>query len=74
MANLKQQILEEVIDALQNEFTKASQESTISLSKTPLTIDAVCESSRAVGNLNGISVSLNVVRELWRSAINWEDK
>lgn len=74
MINKKQEILQEVIRTLEVELTKAHEESKKALSVTPLTIDSLCESSRAVGRTTGISDAIFIIRDLWISAINEEDK
>lgn len=74
MINQKQEILQEVIRTLEVELTKAREESKKALASTPLTIDSLCESSRAVGRATGISDAIFTIRDLWISAINEEDK
>lgn len=73
MANKKQEILQEVIRTLEEELTKAHEESKKALALTPVTIDSLCESSRAVGRSKGIADAIFIIHDLWISAINEED-
>lgn len=74
MANKKQEILQEVIRTLEVELTKAHEETKKALTVTPLTVDSLCESSKAVGRSKGIADAIFIIRDLWISAINEEDK
>ena len=74
MINEKQKVLEEVMKSLQEEFNKASIRSGKHGQNEKMDIDELCEFCRATGKLSGISTALDVVRDLWVSAINEEDR
>lgn len=71
----KQKILQEVIDAVSIQFVKARNETNDALNKEGrVTIDRVLEQSRSLGKMYGILDCLDLLRDLWISALNEEDK
>lgn len=73
MINKKQEVLEEVMELLHKEFDSACVRSGKLGQNEKMDIDGLCEFCRATGKVSGISAALDVVRELWASAINEED-
>ncbi len=74
MINEKQKVLEEVMNSLQEKFNLASIRCGKLGQDSNMDINRLCDFCRATGKLSGISEALDVVRELWVSAINEEDQ
>ena len=74
MINQKQKVLEEVMKSLQKEFDSASIRSGKLGQNEKMDIDELCDFCRATGKLTGISTALDVVRDLWVSALNEDDR